>query len=320
MSAKLTSIIAAIGLAAVAGTAQAGVTEVNQGLAELRNWNTIVFGDLSASSDTFGRAFVGGDFSGTTEFFANPMGSATPGLVVVGNVTSGTVHLENGGGATIGGAVLPGAALDNHGGGVVSVGVGQADLEDQRDTMQSNLVELSQYLKDLSPTDTATVVPNSSSFVVTPGETLAIFDLGSLSELTNADPHFTLNGADTVVINVGGTNVTIPFNFNGNSDIAQHVIWNFYEAQTITFGRQFWGTVLAPLAAASSTSEITGGAVFASFTQNAQMHTPDYTGTYQFPGPPPTPGVPEPASWALMILGFGGAGAMLRRRRAASAA
>jgi hypothetical protein len=31
------------------------------------------------------------------------------------------------------------------------------------------------------------------------------------------------------------------------------------------------------------------------------------------------PGVPEPASWALMISGFGLAGAMLRRRRAANA-
>lgn len=30
-------------------------------------------------------------------------------------------------------------------------------------------------------------------------------------------------------------------------------------------------------------------------------------------------GIPEPATWALMILGFGGAGAMLRRRRAAIA-
>jgi hypothetical protein len=29
----------------------------------------------------------------------------------------------------------------------------------------------------------------------------------------------------------------------------------------------------------------------------------------------PVGGVPEPASWALMILGFGSAGAMLRGRR-----
>jgi hypothetical protein len=26
-------------------------------------------------------------------------------------------------------------------------------------------------------------------------------------------------------------------------------------------------------------------------------------------------GVPEPASWALMLVGFGGMGALLRRRR-----
>jgi subtilisin-like proprotein convertase family protein len=35
----------------------------------------------------------------------------------------------------------------------------------------------------------------------------------------------------------------------------------------------------------------------------------------------PTPGgVPEPATWAMMLMGFGGLGAVLRRRRAALAA
>jgi hypothetical protein len=34
----------------------------------------------------------------------------------------------------------------------------------------------------------------------------------------------------------------------------------------------------------------------------------------------PSPGVPEPGAWALMILGFGSAGAMLRRRRMAVSA
>lgn len=32
------------------------------------------------------------------------------------------------------------------------------------------------------------------------------------------------------------------------------------------------------------------------------------------------PGVPEPAAWAMMLLGFGGAGVLLRRRRAQAAA
>ena len=33
-----------------------------------------------------------------------------------------------------------------------------------------------------------------------------------------------------------------------------------------------------------------------------------------------TPGVPEPATWAMMIMGFGGVGALMRRRRMALAA
>lgn len=35
--------------------------------------------------------------------------------------------------------------------------------------------------------------------------------------------------------------------------------------------------------------------------------------------PPPVAGVPEPVSWALMIMGFGGVGAILRRRRGSGA-
>lgn len=40
-----------------------------------------------------------------------------------------------------------------------------------------------------------------------------------------------------------------------------------------------------------------------------------YSGVITFM-PSPTGVVPEPGAWALMILGFGGAGALLRRRRA----
>jgi hypothetical protein len=37
------------------------------------------------------------------------------------------------------------------------------------------------------------------------------------------------------------------------------------------------------------------------------------------PPPPPVGAIPEPGAWALMIIGFGGAGAMLRRRRTSTA-
>jgi hypothetical protein len=35
------------------------------------------------------------------------------------------------------------------------------------------------------------------------------------------------------------------------------------------------------------------------------------------PPPPPVGGIPEPGTWALMILGFGAVGAAMRRRRQA---
>jgi hypothetical protein len=35
---------------------------------------------------------------------------------------------------------------------------------------------------------------------------------------------------------------------------------------------------------------------------------------------PGAPGVPEPSAWAMLIAGFGAAGAMLRRRRRAALA
>ena len=35
--------------------------------------------------------------------------------------------------------------------------------------------------------------------------------------------------------------------------------------------------------------------------------------------PPPAPGVPEPAAWAMLIGGFGLAGAALRRKRTSTA-
>ena len=38
------------------------------------------------------------------------------------------------------------------------------------------------------------------------------------------------------------------------------------------------------------------------------------------PTPFDTPGVPEPATWAMIIFGFGGVGALMRRRRALAAA
>jgi hypothetical protein len=52
----------------------------------------------------------------------------------------------------------------------------------------------------------------------------------------------------------------------------------------------------------------------ASVTLDSTLSSPDKTGTFVF-SPLVTGGVPEPATWAFMLLGCGAAGSALRRRR-----
>jgi hypothetical protein len=49
------------------------------------------------------------------------------------------------------------------------------------------------------------------------------------------------------------------------------------------------------------------------------MYDNEYFGDYEMVSARPLSAAPEPAAWALMILGFGGAGALLRRSRTVAA-
>ncbi|MBS0363310.1 MAG: PEP-CTERM sorting domain-containing protein [Proteobacteria bacterium] len=78
-------------------------------------------------------------------------------------------------------------------------------------------------------------------------------------------------------------------------DDASNLIFNFSE--TVTADQGLFGSTDTFSMVSFSTASTFGDGI--SFTTDA--------------------GVPEPAAWALMILGFGGAGALLRRRRGTAA-
>jgi choice-of-anchor A domain-containing protein len=286
----------------------------------LREWNLIVFGDLSSSSEVEGRTFVGGNLTGNSSNYMirTPAASATnqPGLTVVGNVTGSHKNLNNGSGAVVGGNVSSGFNLNGPpqtvkvGGTISNTNVNQntvisglassdayftSDLNQQKSLLQSSLTDLSSSLSNIASNSSVTFSNgnNKATFISQPNsDGMAVFNvtasqLNSLSEIA-----LNVNGSDTVVINVSGANLTLRPNFlGGTAGLGERVIWNFYEAQTFSLSNAWGGSVLAPLATGQTSNYIEGSAVFASLQQNGEFHLSNsgyaYNGSYYPPLTPP---------------------------------
>lgn len=342
---QLAAALAVSTCALGATAAQAGVTDINNALDAMSYYNLIVRGDVTTTSEVEGRGFVGGSLKGqATQFNLDNLSGY--GLTVVGDTVGGKKNTW--GDIQVGGNVSSGVEFQSAGAQVLTYGgtlsntnVNNPDTAVKVVGLQSTLAaernelfgdpsvsgdtgdfgELSTYLKNLAVTDSTSLTGNNLTFNATSGGDVAVFSIANLTTALGAtsDLKFTFPADyDLVVINVAGTNITLPggFNFNGPGSLGTKVIWNFYEATSLDFGsKAFYGSVLAPTAQATIGNFIEGTAVFAGLTANGEIHTPGLT-TYRVPPPPPTTVVPEPGAWALMILGFGAAGSMIRRRRA----
>jgi len=316
----------------------ASAASVVEGVAALKEWNLIVFNDLKSTSEVEGRTFVGGNLSGPSSNFQIrvPASSSnnTPALTVVGDVTGGHKNLNGGGGANVGGNVTSGFNLNggthtvNVGGtiantnknqNIISTGLNTkepgflAGLVEQRDALISSLRELSQTLFGLKPNAAATIVNNRATFDAVPDANgLSIFALTASDLEKFGEIQFNRNGADTVIINVDGAAVTLNDNFLGNAaNLGQNVIWNFYNANDLSLSTAWRGSVLAPYANGVIGNYIEGSAVFNTLNQNGEIHLGTYAGNYT----PPVSPVPEPSTWAMLLLGFAGLGYVMRRRR-----
>ncbi len=139
------------------------------------------------------------------------------------------------------------------------------------------------------------------------GAGVAVFNVSAANVFNNSliqQIELNAGSATSVVINVSGTTVNFT---NGNmvgawtSAFARSkVIWNFWEATSIFFDRNFNGAVLAPNAHLRNTTAIDGSVFVLSIQQDGEVHLPNYTGF-----------VPAPGSLALL----GAAGVLAARRR-----
>lgn len=321
----------------------------------LRTWNLVVLGDLTSSSEVEGRTFVGGNLNGnSSNYQIQPIAASstgTPGLTVVGDVNGGHKNLNNGSGAVVGGNVNSGLNLNGAaqtvlvGGSISNTNVNQntvkaglsasdpaftQNLTQQKSLIETSMTGLSSSMGTQASNSQLTISGNRGTFNAQPDSSgVAVFNISAADLDKIGEIQFNLNGADTAIVNVTGSSITLNDNFlGGTQNLGEHVIWNFPEATSLALTTAWGGSVLAPKAAATTGNYIQGSAVFGSLVQNGEMHIGTYTGSYQAPSDPGTStssggsssggtAVPEPGMVGLFALALGGL-LFWRRRRVAA--
>ncbi|WP_010546320.1 collagen-binding domain-containing protein [Sphingomonas elodea] len=188
-----------------------------------------------------------------------------------------------------------------------------AGLAVKMSALTNDLTALSTHLAGLTALGTITSTNGALNYSGATGD-YAVFTMTEAAftdQNANFDNLFTsMPSGFTTIINVLGTNLVERGNIN-NKALNQSVIWNFSQAQSLSL-KGFHGTVLAPNAALINSSAIEGSIVAKSMQLNGEVHLGTYAGTSSFL---PPSAVPEPASWAMLLLGFGTLGGLLRKRR-----
>lgn len=290
----------------VGGNVTGGSKNINNGGALKVGGNL----DSGANMNGAGQVYVDGD--------AKKVNANNTSVYVDGNVESvnakdiyhgGTAKNSNG---------------TKHAGDHTAAGL-QTSIAATSQAYATELLATSGYFADLDPTHFLTYSANGQQaiFDAGAGTGVAVFAIGDLNAALKNRSQLIFNmpvGYDAVVVNVAGLSVSLPssINFNGPSGLGTKVIWNFFEATTVNLGSKSWyGSVLAPNADLRINNFIEGSVVARNMTQNGEVHMKTFSGSLSVDEM--RAAVPEPATWALMILGFGAVGVMLRRRRSAFA-
>lgn len=300
--------------AALAGPAAAGTIAVKDIVSK---YNLVTSGDATTSSDIEGSTVVGGTFTGATVFNNNV--PANPELYVfgkLGNTSSHTVNLTAHKSMAIYGPSGPNAINANQYScnGTCALNNTLPTAPHAASDFTAPLNALSSQLEGLTANSTITTGTSKVNFNANANtDGFAVFNLTGAAlqtDLANNSVVFNVGaGVKGIFVNVNG-NFSQLGGTNWNPPVMQDVIFNFYNASTVSTGN-WMSSILAPDASVgiNSGGNINGFLYAKTYTGGGELHNYGYTGALPS-------AVPEPSTWAMLGLGFAGLGfAGVRRRR-----
>jgi choice-of-anchor A domain-containing protein len=264
--------------------------------------NVLVFGNFTSSnSDTGGSLAAGGTVNLTNYTVANnPLdGIGTYSLV------GGTDVIANNGQAKSGSIYDPIAGgITSFTGTVVNSGPSPINFG----TAQTSLVARSNQLAGLASTGS---VSGTSTLTLTGAIAgMNIFNVTASQLAGSVTVNITVPNGATAIINVAGTGAasttTAQISFNGhtvNGDATdasvRNLLFNYYQASSVTLSGGIIGSILAPNAAVTAGfTQFDGQLIAQSFNGNTEFHS------FVFNGQLPSSGAPEPGTCLMTGLGL----------------
>lgn len=309
----------------------------------LEEYNLVTINDVNATSmHVHGKALIGGNLNSTSssvEFGLDAPYENATSLTVAGTIKSKT----NGGqdftakGYSLVDDINTVTNPNNDNQYFVNgreikntKGVTTQDLSSLPADIESNLKEASSAFKNMAANSQLSTSGDSVNPIhafdinnTLTASDYAVFNLTANQDIfqLNKNEKYEIsannvNNIAGVIINVAGTDITHESadqftGFTKETSLVSKIIWNFYEATTITLNTNFIGNILAPLANLASTGGDIDGAVGVLSIRadhNSQIH--DFTTTVT----PPTE-VPEPST--LFLFSLSALGLLVLRKKSA---